>query len=320
VLEIAAAALGVTRAEVEAALYADLRSERRMAALPSHLGPAELAVEANLAIVGSLLRRAKRVRIAAWGSTRALVRQARLSGLICVIRRPGSDDGRVLEPPATEFDVLPGEDPVGGVLLEISGPFALFRHTEVYGRALASLLPRAAWCDRFEVVADCALGRGGHTTTLVVSSGDPIGSGRELGRFDSRLEERFERDFRRAALDWDCVREPVPIDVGDSLLFPDFELVHRRNPKERWFLEIAGFWTPEYLESKLRRLRAARLERLVLCIDERRRCTDGELPAGVPVVRYRNRIDPAAVLEIIEGRRGNGVGLYQLRQVNIDNS
>ena len=32
-------------------------------------------------------------------------------------------------------------------------------------------------------------------------------------------------------------------------------------------LEIAGFWTPDYLTTKLRRLRSAGLDRLVICIE-----------------------------------------------------
>jgi uncharacterized protein len=186
-----------------------------------------------------------------------------------------------------------------GVVLDISGPFALFRHTEVYGRALAALVPRVACCHHFELVADCALGRTKQTAKFVVRSGDPIGVGRELARHDSRLEERFERDFRRSAPDWDIVREPRPVDVGGTLVFPDFEVIHRREPDRRWLLEIAGFWTPEYLTKKLERLRSAGLERLVLCIDDRRQCADAELPRDAHVVRYKKRIDPAAVLAVV---------------------
>jgi predicted nuclease of restriction endonuclease-like RecB superfamily len=200
------------------------------------------------------------------------------------------------------FDEVPCSEPAEGIVLDVSGPFTLFRHTEVYGRALAGLVPRAAWCNRFELVADCALGRGGHTAKLVVRSGDPIAPGRELTRHDSRLEERFERDFRRAAPTWDVVREPRPVEAAGTLIFPDFELLNRRDPERRWLLEIAGFWTPEYLESKLGRLRAAGLHRLVLCIDERRPCTDAEFPRDARVIRYRNRIDPAAVLAVIDPR------------------
>ena len=189
--------------------------------------------------------------------------------------------------------------PADGVVLEVSGPFSLFRHTEVYGRALASLVPRLAWCHEYELTAACALGRGGHRSTLVLRSGDPIGTGRELARHDSRLEAKFERDFRRATADWDVVREPHPVASRDALIFSDFELVYRRDERRRWLLEIVGFWTQKYLTEKLERLRAAGIERLVLCIDQNRHCAEDELPADARIIRYKTRIDPQAVLAII---------------------
>jgi predicted nuclease of restriction endonuclease-like RecB superfamily len=297
VLFEASSELGVSSDALEGSLFADLRSERRVSPLPSDLGPARLALEANTWIVSSLLRRAMRVQISAFGNTRALVRQAQLGGLICLVNRltPSSQGDW-----AAGFDVVPGDELEEGVLLDVSGPFALFRHTEMYGRALASLVPRVAWCHRFELVADCVLGRGNQTTTLVVKSGDPIAAGRELARHDSRLEERFERDFRRATTMWEIVREPRPLEASGALIFPDFELVHRRDRGRRWLVEIAGFWTPEYLESKLERLRAVGIEHLVLCIDERRACADAELPEHARVVKYKKRIDPATVLGIID--------------------
>jgi predicted nuclease of restriction endonuclease-like RecB superfamily len=300
VLTETAGELGISVEDLELALFADLKSERRVSALPDSLNPAGLAADANLAMVRAWLRRAVRVRIAAWGNTRALVRQARLSGLICLAQRA---------PPATnsnanlpEFDVVDTSEPAEGIVLDISGPFALFRHTELYGRALGALLPRATWCNRFELTAACVLGRGSQTSTLVVRSGDPIRAGRELAKHDSRLEERFDNDFRRAAPEWDLVREPRPVEADGTLVFPDFELIHRRDSGRRWLLEIVGFWTPDYLTQKLRRLRAARLDRLILCIDERRRCAETDIPRDASVVRYKNRIDPASVLAIVEGR------------------
>ena len=114
------------------------------------------------------------------------------------------------------------------------------------------------------------------------------------------MEERFAKDFRRSAPEWDVIREPQPTETSGRLIFPDFELIHRHNPERRWFLEIVGFWTREYLMEKLGRLRAARLERLILCIDEKRSCRDEDLPEDARIVRYRTRIDPRAVLKIVD--------------------
>ncbi|MET0793288.1 MAG: DUF790 family protein [Polyangiaceae bacterium] len=278
VLSSVAVALGATADELEASLFADLRCEQRVAELPKTASPAQISSAANLAILTSLVRRAAQVRIAVGGNARALVFHARRGGLIC------NNSPRKSR---------------GGLILELSGPFALFRHSDVYGRALASLVPRLAGCADFELSAACALGRSAPLSTLVVRSGDPIDGGRELARHERRVEERFMRAFRRAARDWDVLREPAPLSVGDSLIFPDFELVHRRDQSRRWLLELVGFWTAQYLNEKLERLRAAGIERLILCVDQKRLCSEQDLPAGARIIRYKTRIDPQAVLAIV---------------------
>ena len=301
VLGLAAAQLGIDVESLEAALLADLRSERAACAIPAGLSPERIAHEANLRLVNSWMQRARKVHIVAWGNTRALVRQARLHGLICNIRRAARTP--TVTPPTAPMgtsglDALPPSLPEG-VELEISGPLALFRHTLIYGRALGALIPRALWCHRFELRAECETGAGTAMATLTVRSGDPLRVGRELPAYDSQLEQRFARDFRKAAPDWDLVREPRPVESLGSLIFPDFELVHRHDPNRRWLLEIVGFWTPKYLEEKLRKLRAAHLEHVLLCIDQERACVEAELPKDAQTLRYKRRIDVRAVLAII---------------------
>jgi uncharacterized protein len=304
---IAAAAeqLGIDVVSLEAAIFSDLRSERAACPVPTGLSPERIAHEANLRLVNSWMQRARIVRIAAWGNTHALVRQARLHGLICNVRRaaPGRTGSAPPRPLASAGLTALPLAPAEGVELEVSGPLALFRHTLVYGRALGALLPRLLWCHRFELRAECEASAAGAITTLTVRSGAPLRPGRELPAYDSRLEKRFARDFRRAAPDWDVVREPRPLESLGALIFPDFELVCRRDPRRRFLLEIVGYWTPKYLEEKLRKLRAAQLDRVILCIDQDRACTDAELPQQAQVVRYKRHIDVKAVLALIQARR-----------------
>lgn len=86
-----------------------------------------------------------------------------------------------------------------------------------------------------------------------------------------------------------------------ALIFPDFALVNRRDPSDRWLLEIMGFWTADYVEKKLRRLRSAGLRRLILCIDGARNCGDDELPDEAHVLKFKKRVDIGDVLSILEG-------------------
>lgn len=302
IMSDAALALGVSTEQLDDALFADLASERLLGELPQDLCPARLAEQVNLAMIGGLLARAREVRILAHGHTRALVRQAKLVGLICVVERilPKSLGGEVSLGPGLDA-VTEGE--LEAVVIHVSGPLALFRHTRIYGRALASLVPRIAWCQRYEVSAHCQLSERGAPLRVTVRSGDPIPAGRELERYDSRLERDFARAFARCASDWDLIREPEPIAVDRGLIFPDFELRHRHHPERRWYLEIAGFWTREYLTNKLAQLRSAAIDRLILCIDEKRCCSEHELPHGANVIRYKRRIDAQQVLARLEAAR-----------------
>ena len=283
VVACVATRLGVTATELTDALFADLPGERVVATPAELLSPEELALRTNLAIAQAFLFRSAAVLIEMEGNARAVVRHAKLRGLICSVA-PGRDEGRAA--------------------LEISGPYALFRRTLLYGRALSEILPLLAWCQRFRLRADCTV-RGQHLV-LQLGSGAPIFPGKQPRLYDSKLEERFARDFRRIAPDWDVVREPEPVPAGDVLIFPDFALQHRRDGR-RWLVEIVGFWTPQYVERKLALLRAARLGNLILCVDEARSCAEAKVSAATRVIPFRRRIDAAAVMRVIEGERGAAV-------------
>jgi len=267
----------VSLEDLQDSLFADLPGERLVAAPAQPLSAVELALRCNLAVVQGMLFRATVVRIEVEGNTRVLVRHAKWRGLICAVgERSGSASATV----------------------ELSGPFALFRNTRLYGRALGELVPLLAWCPRFRLRAECVFH--GRRLTLQLETGDPIFPSSAARRYDSLLEERFAREFRRLAPAWDVIREPEPIAATGTLIFPDFAVQHRSDPTRRWLLEIVGFWTPDYVERKLRLYRSARLSNLILCIDEGRNCAEADLPSGARVVRYRRRVDAAAVLRVIE--------------------
>jgi hypothetical protein len=169
----------------------------------------------------------------------------------------------------------------------------------LYGRALASLVPLLRACDHFRLTAEAVLR--GRELIVTLQSGDPIFFGPALpSRYDSKLEERFAREFRQAAPDWDLIREPEPLRAGDHLIFPDFAIYHRRDPTRRALLEIVGFWTPRYLQAKLERLRVAGAPDLILCVDDSLNCTNDALTDVRHLVRFKRRIDVRVVLAMIE--------------------
>ncbi len=275
ILAACAVRLGIPADDIERQMYADLPGERRLRVPDPLPDPRSLASGINMALAQGLLQLSSEVILDIFGGARAIVRQVRLRRLLCMVSRAAPS----------------------GMRLEISGPFSLFRHTTMYGRALASILPLLPWCDRFELTARCVLR--GRAVVVRLHPGDPIAAAEPTRTYDSKLEERFARDFGQLSLDWDLIREPEPVEAGSVLIFPDFAIVHRRDPTKRFLLEIVGFWTPEYLKSKLDHLRAMPRIPLVLCIDRGLNCSAEDLPSQARIVWFQKRIEVAAVLAAI---------------------
>jgi predicted nuclease of restriction endonuclease-like RecB superfamily len=267
--------LGIAAGAVAAALFADLPGERIVVSPQAIPNPTDAIRRINLMLAQAVLFRATSVRVRAEGGVRPLVRLAKLRGLICAVSIPTGESAP---------------------RLELSGPYALFRRTLLYGRALAAIVPPLVASGRFSLSATCVLR--GQALDFALATGDPVSAPEQGRHFDSHLEERFVRDFRKAAPEWDVIREPEPLRAGAGLIFPDFLLRHRGDPSRRFLVEIVGFWTREYLEKKFAALRKATAENLIICVDEERGCSEGDLPIAARVVRFKRRIDPLAVLAL----------------------
>ncbi len=71
--------------------------------------------------------------------------------------------------------------------------------------------------------------------------------------FDSSYEEAFAGKWGDEPRDgWRLVREGGILQKGQKVFIPDFVLEHEDG--RRVYLEIVGFWTPEYLQAKFESL------------------------------------------------------------------
>ena len=272
VVAMAAERLQLDQRAVEQALFADLPPERVVVAPRAFPDAAELAIEANLEMCRSILIRAIEVDIRVGGRLDALIRRAQRHGLLWIVV-------------GTEPDAA---------CLRVSGPLRLFRRTTRYGHALGSLLPALAECPSFELFATVVLGE--REVELRLRTGDPILPVRAVrGGRSVDLGKLLEDD------DWIAVPDPQPIEVGVRLLFPHLEMVSRHDSRRRWLIERIGFWTPEFIEETKSAYAAAGMSRVILCVDERMQCSEGDIPRGANVVTHRGRISAEQVWRIMNG-------------------
>jgi predicted nuclease of restriction endonuclease-like RecB superfamily len=271
VLRRAAARLSTAVEAVESSLFADRPAARRIVAPVTPPSPIEAVEAYNLALVQGLLLRSERVVVDVREHVRAVVRFAKLTGLLCTCS-------------ARE----------NGTRLEISGPLSILRHTTKYGFALASFFPAVVSTAQFHLEALCVLR--GEPKHITIEATDRIARTHKLPRdADSAVERALARDVRRIGGPWTLEREADAIAAGHRLFFPDFTL---RRPGAAILVEIVGFYTPEYLRSKLEVLRQARHYPVIACIDESLACDDGDVPATV--LRYRRRVDALELLRVAD--------------------
>jgi hypothetical protein len=272
VLAAAAEELGVEPTAIEPMLYADYPRERILEAPDTLPSPAELRDSYQLALLQGFLLRSAEVGLWLRSHVRAVARFAKLSRLLCSF---------TLDRGATRMD--------------LSGPLAIFHATLKYGRALARFIPTVASTPGWQLEAKCVLPDG--PLLLLADSTAPLPRTHALpSDTDSKLEAHLARDLRRAQSGWTLRREAAAFQIGPHAFFPDFVL---ERGHDRIIVEVVGFWTPEYLASKLRVLSALPDVPLVVAVDRSHGVVPADLPAA-ELITFEKRIDAAEVLAAAE--------------------
>jgi predicted nuclease of restriction endonuclease-like RecB superfamily len=275
-LAAAGVVLGLTSRDVEQVLWADLPNERPIELRQGRPPAAEVAAHANVGLVQRSLRRAHAVELRVRGDAGPLVRAVAARGLIAVTSIAA--DG------ATGF--------------EIAGPLALCHRTSVYGRALGGLVPLLGGCDDFEMQIRAEAR--GQLYELVVAA--PALLPALPAPRPWKLVERLARDLEKRGFNLE--RAPAPTASPVGIVCPDLRVEVAApsgvvgDARSVW-LEVVGFWTPEYLARKVARYAAAGIRDVVLCVDGERACDDDDPPAGACVVRFARRIDAGALAQLL---------------------
>jgi predicted nuclease of restriction endonuclease-like RecB superfamily len=269
VIREAADSLMLGPEELEQAMYADLENELVLASFRPPEAD-DLVYHYNLSLAQTLLFKATQLKFRARGGHKEVLRQVKRLGLM--------------------YDA---EYQDGRVDITVDGPASAMKLTERYGTAFARLLPfitaSEGWSVEASVVRKDFSGapRVYHFALSQQKHGDLFRTWpEEPVEFDSALEESFYGAFAGFNAGWSISREPEPLITGRWLYIPDFLL---EKDGMRVYVEIAGFWTPEYLRRKVAKLKEIRDRELIVLADEKTSC---EAFREVPGVIFYDRKVP----------------------------
>lgn len=269
VLQMAANAFGVSPSEIDAAMFTDLPEAQTLTQF-TPLPAIELIQEYNLALTQTLLFDALSLDCTLSSNYQPFMRQVKYLGLMYTIDQS----------------------------INITGPASLFKQTKKYGNAFAKLFPTILPSDHWELTAQIAIKVAEEPRILQfhLSSDDavpfpPAQSPRTA--FDSAVEAQFYQDFKALKTRWEIRREPEILKAGTFAVIPDFgfylgDLSH--------FLEIVGFWTPQYLQHKIAKLRVIEVP-ITLAVDQTLNCTSEDFSGTV--IFYDKKVPLSPIVQIL---------------------
>ncbi|MRG91937.1 DUF790 family protein [Polyangium spumosum] len=272
--------LGKTPAEIDAALYADLRENERLEAFRS-IGPEALLERYDLGLAQAILLKATRVTIRVAGEGpdryRRLFRAARFHGLIHVVE--GS--------------------PAEGYRITLDGPWSLFDAVQKYGLRLAMFLPQVLVFRDFHVHAELAWGKARTRAVLEITPEDGLVSHVADAPSTGPDLDVFKQAFERLGSEWIVAdNDHIFALPGEIACVPDL-VFRNQETGEEVFLEAFGFWSRQAVWRRIELVRKGFPARFLLAVGKQLRVSEevlAEDEAGEIYV-YRATMSPRAVLE-----------------------
>lgn len=272
IVEEASKHFGVPVEEIEKAMFADREEERVLTKVPE-ITPSELVKRYNLSLLQTLIFNC--LRLSFWISTnhKNVFRKLKWLGLMYELYEES-----------------------GKLITDVTGTASILKMTRKYGSAMAKLIPEILrakeWWIRAEIVDDYEKRVYFFELTDKNRKLFPLDYDERV-EFDSSLEEEFYRRMRNFG--FEVVREPGVVKAGNHAYIPDFLV--RKDGKEV-YVEIAGFWTAEYLKKKLEKIRSAGIP-LILIVKEELALDKPKNIRDIIVIR-KNKIPYGDVLRALK--------------------
>ncbi len=273
-LKLVSQELGVGLEEVERVLWADFDENVRLVSFPE-VDPEELLREYNLSLLQTALFKSVKmiIRTRSPGhELKPLLRSIKGHGLMYTAWR---------------------ED--GLTIMSVDGPASVLKMTTKYGTSLAKVVPSLIRLSHWELWARIVRKSGSKKSLLKLRVDSSLG--RELFPKVDVVVKPFDSEWERSlhnalvADGWRVEREPEPLIAGSSIMIPDFKV--SKGPVSV-YIELVGFWTPEYVKKKIEKLRKVREPVLLVVRKDLLVAPMGKL--GADVLLFEKKIDKAPLI------------------------
>ncbi|HEX3716827.1 MAG TPA: DUF790 family protein [Verrucomicrobiae bacterium] len=256
--------------EIEVELFADVFEFNRLKSFAGYGSGGALLSRYNVAQVQASLFNAKRLSLWVRSDFQRIVTHGKLAHLLLEITPPPSNEAN------------------GEYKIVLDGPASVLRETRRYGTNLARFLPVLLSCRDWRMEAEIKIQRIPRPLWLNLSSDSGLKSEMPtLEEFDSSVEEGFAKKWGQDKRDgWSMKRAGGILQKRQTAFVPDFVFHH--DDGKRVFLEIVGFWTPEYLRAKIEKLKLFDNEHIILAVAE---SVGGKLPVmAQEVILYKSAL------------------------------
>jgi len=175
--------------------------------------------------------------------------------------------------------------------IKITGPASIIKKTRKYGTSFAKLLPYIMASEEWKINADIETEVSGEKRIYNFElNSNSISKGlfpdlkTSSPDYDSEVERRFASRLSAVKENWEILREPTILKSGNSVMIPDFCI---KRLDRAIYLEIVGFWTPEYLKNKCEKIRKIGDEKtLIVAVDASLGCGKEDFEGVEEVIFY----------------------------------
>jgi predicted nuclease of restriction endonuclease-like RecB superfamily len=259
--------------DIEGSLYVDVIDHQPLKSFEGFASPEALLSAYNLAQLQACLYKAQRMSVEVRQDFAAIVRYAKLARLLLEIRRIAPNVYRI----------------------DLTGPATVLQETRRYGINFARFVAALVSCRGWKLRATVAT-PWNSLAELSASSDDGYRSHVESPpAFDSEVESSLAEQWGDVRDGWQLIRDAGVLCHGQITFVPDFLLRH--GDGREIYLEIVGFWTPEYLNAKRITIGLFKNHRILLAVPKRTAKVDVSRPG---VVVYGSKLKPEQILDALK--------------------